>query len=408
MNNIEMKDECYNLLKKNNILHFYHFTNILNLNNILKSGLYSRKYIEDNKIECQFSGNELSRYYDRQHGTLNDIHLSFCQTLPMAYHVSNNGKQLILISINIDIVKDENLKIRYSDSNVASQRAIIKDNMEHIDFEAIKLPKAAREHPLFHKRQAEILIEQHIPLKYIESISLIYFNPVRIISIIDKKLISIFEYIHKNNENKIQQEKSITELKKYIPELEKFSIEEILKLKQLNLTHITTLPESIGELKNLQILFLWDCENLKTLPESIGLLSNLQKLYLTGCYNLTTLPESIGQLQNLQSLDLSGCENIKTLPESIGQLQKLQKLDLRFHKFKTIPDCIGQLKNLQVLDLRNCPNLETIPENIKQLNLEIIDLRGCEKLSMEKIFQFQRLNDELYGIYGMHVLTYLL
>lgn len=164
--------EPYIIIKKNGIDCFYHFTDISNLPNILKKGLYSRKYLEDNgEQQVKYNGNTESRSYDERYGTLNDVHLSFCPyCLPMAYHIERNGNKLVWIKISIDIVKDESLKIRYSDINVASSHAIIKDNVEHIDFNAVKLEQCRRDSSEFYKRQAEILVEKHIPLKYIECI----------------------------------------------------------------------------------------------------------------------------------------------------------------------------------------------------------------------------------------------
>ena len=105
--------------------------------------------------------------------------------------------------------------------------------------------------------------------------------------------------------------------KTFIPTIN--SLEDLLNLKWLHLSEksFSTLPESIGQLQNLQVLDLERCKNLTTLPESIGQLQNLQKLDLGNCEKLTTLPESIGQLQNLQELNLFRCENLTTLPESI-------------------------------------------------------------------------------------------
>ena len=56
--------------------------------------------------------------------------------------------------------------------------------------------------------------------------------------------------------------------------------------------------------------------HIKIIPESIGQLVNLQQLLLF--YNqVKEIPESIGQLVNLQELWLSN-NQIKKIPESIG------------------------------------------------------------------------------------------
>lgn len=86
------------------------------------------------------------------------------------------------------------------------------------------------------------------------------------------------------------------------------------------------LPESIGELKQLQELNLWHCESLIRLPEQISQLPQLQELHLRNCNNLVALPQNIGTLPKLQILDLVGCDNLSRLPESIKKSPKLQIL----------------------------------------------------------------------------------
>src|SRR5437868_3226847 len=90
-------------------------------------------------------------------------------------------------------------------------------------------------------------------------------------------------------------------------------------------------------------------------------LNIIRKLYmpnssLINFFNLTNIdvidhqikeiPESIGQLVNLQQLWLS-YNKIKEIPESIGQLVNLQELWLYNNKIKKIQESIGQLVNLQ-------------------------------------------------------------
>ncbi|MBE8999850.1 leucine-rich repeat domain-containing protein [Nostoc sp. LEGE 12447] len=66
---------------------------------------------------------------------------------------------------------------------------------------------------------------------------------------------------------------------------------------------LITLPSEIGQLTNLQTLYL-NNNQLSSLPSEIGQLTNLQTLYLNN-NQLSSLPSEIGQLTNLQSLDLS-------------------------------------------------------------------------------------------------------
>ncbi|MGD8762363.1 MAG: P-loop NTPase fold protein [Desulfobacteraceae bacterium] len=143
------------------------------------------------------------------------------------------------------------------------------------------------------------------------------------------------------------------------------SIGQLTNLQFLTLeaNRLSTLPESVGRMTNLQFLNL-DANQLTTLPESIGQLTNLQTLNLYA-NQLTTLPESIGQLTNLQAFHVGG-NQLSTLPESIGQLTNLQALHLPGNKLSTLPESIGQLSNLRTLDLKD-NQLTTLPKSITQL-----------------------------------------
>ena len=71
-----------------------------------------------------------------------------------------------------------------------------------------------------------------------------------------------------------------------------YTIEELENLQFWNLyKKISELPESIGNLKNLQALNLSD-NQLQSLPDSIGNLKNLKKIYFRD-NNLRMLPWSI-------------------------------------------------------------------------------------------------------------------
>ncbi len=161
----------------------------------------------------------------------------------------------------------------------------------------------------------------------------------------------------------------------------------------LSYTNITSLPESIGNLINLQEL---DLSNLKelNLPKSIGNLSNLQYLNLSYT-NITSLPESIGNLINLQQLYLSYTE-LTSLPQSIGNLYNLKRLDLSNLKELNLPESIGNLSNLQELNL-SYTNITSLPESIGNLtNLDDLDLSYTELTSLPQsignLYNLKRLD----------------
>jgi Leucine-rich repeat (LRR) protein len=82
---------------------------------------------------------------------------------------------------------------------------------------------------------------------------------------------------------------------------------------------ISKLPESIGNLVNLQYLHLHN-NQLTALPESISKLVSLEYLYLHN-NQLTTLPESIDNLVKLKELSLYN-NQLKNLPASILNIKK--------------------------------------------------------------------------------------
>jgi internalin A len=166
--------------------------------------------------------------------------------------------------------------------------------------------------------------------------------------------------------------------------------EELLKLIEqaakdgwikLNLggKHLTSLPNKIGQLKNLKELKLHD-NNLTYVPAEIGQLKNLTVVYLRN-NNLTSVPAEIGQLKDLKVLSLGG-NNLTSLPAEIGQMKGLTGLDLSGNNLTSLPAGIGQSKNLTVLYLDG-NNLTSLPIEIGQLKkLEALYLHGNDELGI--------------------------
>jgi internalin A len=153
------------------------------------------------------------------------------------------------------------------------------------------------------------------------------------------------------------------------------SLSQLTNLQSLNLNgnKVSTLPEGLGQLIDLQSLDL-SGNNLTALPDLLVKLTNLQFLNLSST-KLTALPDWLGQLTNLQSLDLSS-NDLTNLPDWLGQLTNLQSLDLRLNKLISLPESLSQLTKLQSLSL-GTNGLTTLPERFDQLiNLQFLNLRS--------------------------------
>jgi hypothetical protein len=127
---------------------------------------------------------------------------------------------------------------------------------------------------------------------------------------------------------------------------------------------LEALTRWIRKVTNWHFSFILDLRGwnkLTRLPESIGILSNLNVLYLDN-NELTLLPESIGQLVNLRRLWLNH-NNLMSLPESIGRLRALKELWVHCNQLTSLPDAIGRLKNLRALRFRG-NRLISLPESI--------------------------------------------
>lgn len=159
-------------------------------------------------------------------------------------------------------------------------------------------------------------------------------------------------------------------------------------IRLTNLTHLNlgfnpklVLPENIGDLRSLQVLISRNYH--ETLPWSIGELKDLEILDISSDWwddqviltsgMLTSLPASIGKLSRLKILKAS-YNKLETIPNEIGNLKHLEELLLHSNKLTTLPDTIGSLSNLVYLDVsRN--TLESLPANIGNLkNLEKLQL----------------------------------
>jgi len=149
------------------------------------------------------------------------------------------------------------------------------------------------------------------------------------------------------------------------------SLSEIININNLDIEspiHLGTQNWSGGRITRLEVgnYFQGGSVTLHTIPESIGDMTNLGVLYFN--YNeLTQLPNSITELSNLIYLVLS-FNQLTSFPENLGNLSQLIWLDAGYNELESIPESIGELNNLSYLWIFN-NNLTYIPESICNLNI---------------------------------------
>lgn len=166
----EREMKLIEVLSKNNIRYFYHFTSIRNLDSIKKlGGLYSWYYLKTNNKDIPFmGGNELSHSLDKLKNIADYVHLSFCCDHPMSYRIKEEGEEVAILKISTDValLKDT----IFSNMNAVDATAIVKgglDGLKRVNFDAVKEQYVSHDDPIFKYHQAEVLVKTHIPLKYI-------------------------------------------------------------------------------------------------------------------------------------------------------------------------------------------------------------------------------------------------
>ncbi|KAJ8631191.1 hypothetical protein MRB53_024514 [Persea americana] len=83
--------------------------------------------------------------------------------------------------------------------------------------------------------------------------------------------------------------------------------------------------DGIASLLHLVYLKMEGC-GLQYLPDSVGNLLNLQILCLSYWYNLEMLPPTITKLDKLTSFDIEMCLDLKCMPDGIERLSRLERL----------------------------------------------------------------------------------
>ena len=139
-----------------------------------------------------------------------------------------------------------------------------------------------------------------------------------------------------------------------------------------------TIPAELGNLTNLESLYLGRNRLTGTIPAELGNLTNLHSLGLGANQLSGTIPAELGNLNNLLGLGLDHNQLSGTIPVALGSLSSLQHLGLSANQLMgEIPAELDNLSSLQHLGLSENQLMGEIPAELGNLtNLEVLYLNN--------------------------------
>jgi hypothetical protein len=178
-----------------------------------------------------------------------------------------------------------------------------------------------------------------------------------------------------------------------------FDVADTLECLDLGGNALTALPDDMGRLKKLRVLF---CSGnpFERLPPCLGACPGLEQIGFRGCglrdipadalpprlrwltltdNHLETLPEALGARPGLQKLMLAG-NRLRRLPESLAGASRLELLRLSANRFESLPPWLLDMPRLAWLAFSGNPLDAATPAIAAPLvswsALEVADLLG--------------------------------
>ena len=163
-------------------------------------------------------------------------------------------------------------------------------------------------------------------------------------------------------------------------------------------TEYYTIEQAIQNKEIAESLFLnYNFQEVEPIPESIGELANLQEFRIFP--KLFGFPKNAGGKGVSEEFDNSESKTPVTIPNGIVQCQNLRLIDISNSEIKSLPKGFGKLKNLEILVL-NYSQIKLSDEirkiealiNLKEIQLVGIEMNKEQRISLEKIPDLRILN----------------
>ena len=130
-----------------------------------------------------------------------------------------------------------------------------------------------------------------------------------------------------------------------------------------------SIPDELGNMANLEYLYLMGNQLTGSIPVELGNLISLQYLYLSANQLTGNIPSELGDLTNLIGLYLYNNQLTGSIPAELGDLYNLQNLWLSNNRLTgSIPAGLGGLANLVSLELNTNQLTGSIPAELGNLN----------------------------------------
>ncbi|KAK8692609.1 hypothetical protein V6N13_076065 [Hibiscus sabdariffa] len=137
-----------------------------------------------------------------------------------------------------------------------------------------------------------------------------------------------------------------------------------------------TIPAFLGNISTLKMLNLsYNPFSPGRIPPELGNLTNLEILWLTECNLVGEIPNSLGRLKKLTDLDLAFNNLVGNIPGSLTELVSVVQIELYNNSLTgELPRGFSNLTQLRLLDASMNQLTGTIPDELTQLPLESLNL----------------------------------